>query len=78
MRVAQLIDVLRNYPQELEVELAVIAPPDDEDIEVDRYPVEGLLQWVDDEDGVPTVWLLCGEEDDVDAFLDAVEDAEES
>ena len=29
MRIAQLLDILRDYPQEWEVELAVIAPVED-------------------------------------------------
>ena len=64
----------------LEVELAIVAPvvDDNDDITVDRYSVEGMLPWQDDEpdedneDGL-TIWLVGGEDDDVDAFLDAIE-----
>lgn len=57
-----------------------MAPVVDEndDITVDRYSVEGMLPWQDDEpdeenqDGL-TIWLVGGEDDDVDAFLDAIE-----
>jgi hypothetical protein len=74
LRVDELIDVLRRYPQALEVELAVVAPPDEEgDIEIDRYSVEGVLEW-EDEDGVPWLWLVGGEQGDVDVFLDDVEE----
>ena len=51
---------------------------ENEDITVDRYSVEGMLPWQDDEpdedneDGV-VIWLVGGEDDDVDAFLDAIE-----
>jgi hypothetical protein len=76
MRVSELIDMLRDQPPDAEVELAVIAPVDDdnEDITVDRYSVEGMLPWID-EDGSDEVviWLVGGEDDDVEAFLDAIE-----
>jgi hypothetical protein len=80
MRVQELIDILSDQPPEAEVELAVIAPVDDEneDITVDRYFIDGVLPWEDDEDdeesdGELTVWLVGGEEGDVNAFLDAIE-----
>lgn len=79
MRVSELIDILRDQDPESEVELAIVAPVDDDsdDITVDRYTVEGVLPWEPDDDaeedeGV-TVWLVGGEEEDVEAFLDAVE-----
>ena len=82
MRVQELIDILSDQPGDLEVELAVIAPidADSDDITVDRYFVDGVLPWqdaVDDEDsdspGELTIWLVGGEEPDVNAFLDAIE-----
>jgi hypothetical protein len=79
MRVSELIDMLKDQPPDAEVELAIIAPVDDDsdDITVDRYSVEGMLPWQDDdEDGNAdelVVWLVGGEDDDVDAFLDAIE-----
>jgi hypothetical protein len=74
MRVSELIDMLRDQPPDAEVELAVIAPVDDdsEDITVDRYSVEGMLPWSDDDDEL-VIWLVGGEDDDVEAFLDAIE-----
>ncbi len=98
MRVNELIDILRDQPPEAEVELAVVAPVDDEaeDITVDRYVIEGVLPWVDadeedddaaDDDaaeddpdgdsGAITIWLVGGENEDVDAFLDAIEQSVE-
>jgi hypothetical protein len=82
MRVSELIDMLKDQPPDAEVELAIVAPvnPDDEDedITVDRYSIEGLLPWQDeDDDGKPeevVVWLVGGEDADVEAFLDALED----
>jgi hypothetical protein len=76
MTVSELIDMLRDQPPDAEVELAVIAPVDDEseDITVDRYSVEGMLPWNDvDEDDKLVIWLVGGEDDDVEAFLDAIE-----
>lgn len=75
MHVRELIDILNEQPPDAEVELAVIAPveEDSDDITVDRYPVDGVLPWNDDgEEGV-VIWLIGGEDADVDAFLDAVE-----
>ena len=79
MRVSELIEILQDQPPDAEVELAIVAPVVDEndDITVDRYSVEGMLPWQDDEpdeeneDGL-TIWLVGGEDDDVDAFLDAI------
>jgi hypothetical protein len=83
MRVQELIDILNDQPPDAEVELAVVAPVDDEsdDITVERYFIDGVLPWseseedADDEfdDGELTIWLVGGEEADVDAFLDAIE-----
>ncbi|MEI8239330.1 MAG: hypothetical protein WCI22_07905 [Actinomycetota bacterium] len=84
MRVSDLIEMLKDQPPDAEVELAIVAPvsPDDEeDITVDRYSIEGLLPWKDDEseEGPEEVviWLVGGEDDDVEAFLDALEDDNE-
>ena len=82
MQVRELIDILSEHPADAEIELAVIAPVDDEsdDITVDRYPVDGVLPWQDDEEGGDelVIWLIGGDDDDVDAFLDAVEQQPES
>ena len=80
MRVSELIDMLKDQPPDAEVELAIVAPVgdnDDDDITVDRYSVEGMLPWRDeDEEGNDdelVIWLVGGEDDDVEAFLDAIE-----
>jgi hypothetical protein len=79
MRVSELIDILRDQPADAEVELAVVAPvtEDADDITVDRYAVDGVLPWEDDDDdegdGNLVIWLIGGEDDDVDVFLDAIE-----
>ena len=84
MRVSELIDMLKDQPQDAEVELAIVAPvdnDDDDDITVDRYSVEGILPWQDDDDNEGSdglvIWLVGGEDDDVDAFLDAIEQSDE-
>lgn len=80
MRVHELIDILSDQPADAEVELALIAPVDEEsdDITVDRYFIDGVLPWEDDDEesdthGELTIWLVGGEEADVNAFLDAIE-----
>ena len=80
MRVSELIEMLKDQPPDAEVELAVVAPVvdnDDDDITVDRYSVQGMLPWRDeDEHGNQedvVIWLVGGEDDDVEAFLDALE-----
>ena len=78
MRVNELIDFLREQPADSEVELAIVSPVDDEaqDITVDRYMIDGVLPWMDADvggDEPVTIWLVGGEDSDVDVFLDAVE-----
>jgi hypothetical protein len=75
MRVSELIDMLRDQPPDAEVELAVVAPVEDdsEDITVDRWSVEGMLPWSDEDSDEVVIWLVGGEDDDVEAFLDAIE-----
>jgi hypothetical protein len=75
MNARQLIDILSGYPPETEVELAVVAPvaEADEPMEVDRFDIAGVLPWEED-DGEVVLWLVSGEDDDVEAFLDWVED----
>jgi hypothetical protein len=83
VNVRELIEILKGYDEETEVELAIVAPvgDGDDEIAVDRYPVDGVLPWDGedaDEDGEdapgPSLWLVGGEEDDVEAFMDALED----
>jgi hypothetical protein len=82
MRVSELIEMLKDQPAEAEVEMAIVAPveEDGEDITVDRYSVEGLLPWQDDDsdDDELVIWLVGGEEEDVESFLDAIESPDEA
>jgi len=75
MLVRELLDILKDHDPDSEMEMAVIAPVEDEneDITVDRYSIEGVMPWTDPEDGRPRVWLVGGDDDDVDAFIDALE-----
>jgi hypothetical protein len=74
MNARQLIDILTGYPPGTEVELAVVAPMTDanEPMEVDRFDVAGVLPWEED-DGEVVLWLVSGEDDDVEAFLEWVD-----
>ncbi len=74
--VAELIDMLAQHPADAVVELSIVAPVSDgdDDITVDRYPIDGVMPWHDDDETGPgTVWLVGGEDDDVEVFLDAIE-----
>ena len=84
MLVSELIEMLKDQPQDAEVELAVVAPVDDDndDITVDRYSIDGILPWQDEADeenpdAELVIWLVGGEDDDVDAFLDAIENEDD-
>jgi hypothetical protein len=82
MNALELIEILRTYPPETEVEIALAAPAEGSDqIAVDRFPVDALMDWHDEEDdeGNPiepnlVLWLIAGEEDDVDALIDTLGD----
>lgn len=76
VNVSELIDILRDLDPETIVEMAIVAPVDEdsEEITVDQFAVEGVLpRDPDDHDGQPMVWLIGGEATDVDEFIDAVE-----
>ncbi|HEX9260362.1 MAG TPA: hypothetical protein VF855_12550 [Acidimicrobiales bacterium] len=78
MNVRELIEILKDFPEDQEVELAIVAPVgDDDDIAIDRYPVDGVLPWEDPDDDESVVWLVGGEEGDVEAFLDAIDEEED-
>jgi hypothetical protein len=75
MRVSELIDLLQRHPFDAEVELAVVFPTDDDqdEITVDRFPVDSVMPWVDDDSEEVVIWLIGGDEDDLDAFENAIE-----
>jgi hypothetical protein len=82
MNALELIEILRTYPPETEVEIALAAPAEgDDQIAVDRFPVDALMDWHDeeDDDGNPiepilVLWLIAGEEEHVDALIDTLGD----
>ena len=75
LTVAELIDMLSHQPGDAVVELSIIAPvrDGDDDITVDRYNVDGVMPWRDDDSDAEVVWLVGGEDADVDLFIDAIE-----
>ena len=77
MNIAELMDILKDLDPDTSVEMAIVAPvtANSEEITVDQYPVEGVLpRDPADHDGALVVWLIGGEPEDVDEFIDAVED----
>lgn len=75
LTVAELIDMLSHHAGDAIVELSIIAPvrDGDDDITVDRYHVDGVMPWRDDDSDEDVVWLVGGEDADVDVFIDAIE-----
>lgn len=75
LTVAELIDVLSQHPGDAIVEMSIIAPvrDGDDDITVDRYHIDGVMPWRDEDDEDEVIWLVGGEDADVDTFLDAIE-----
>ena len=75
---AELIDMLSHYPGDAVVELSIIAPikEGDDDITVDRYNIDGVMPWNDEDTSDEVVWLIGGEDADVDLFIDAIEQAD--
>ncbi len=75
LTVAELIDLLSQHPGDAIVELSIIAPvgDGDDDITVDRYHIDGIMPWRDADDEDEVIWLVGGEDDDVDVFLDSIE-----
>jgi len=74
LTVAELIDILSHHPADAIVEMSIIAPVSegDDDVTVDRYNIDGVMPWQDEGDD-EVVWLIGGEDADVDVFIDAVE-----
>ena len=79
LTVAELIDILSHHPGDAIVEMSIIAPVQegDDDISVDRYNIDGVMPWRDEGEDDDLVWLIGGEDADVDVFIDAVEQPNE-
>jgi len=80
LTVAELIDRLSQHPSDAIVEMSIVAPirEGDDDSTVDRYHIDGIMPWHDEDDdgdgaGEDVIWLVGGEDEDVDVFLDAIE-----
>jgi len=75
LTVAELIDMLSHQSSDAIVELSIVAPirEGDDDITVDRYNVDGVMPWHDEDSDDALVWLVGGEDADVDLFIDAIE-----
>ena len=78
LTVAELMDMLSHHAADAIVELSIIAPvkEGDDDITVDRYNIDGVMPWRDDDgddDDGEVVWLVGGEDADGDLYLDAIE-----
>ncbi len=75
LTVAELIDMLSHHPGDAVVEMSIIAPikDGDDDITVDRYNVDGIMPWRDEDSDDDVVWLVGGEDADVDVFIDTIE-----
>lgn len=75
LTVAELIDMLSHHPGDAVVEMSIIAPirDGDDDITVDRYNVDGVMPWRDEDAEGDVVWLIGGEDADVDVFIDTIE-----
>ena len=80
LTVAELIDMLSHHPGDAIVELSVIAPikEGDDDITVDRYNIDGVMPWTDEDTTDEIVWLIGGEDADVDLFIDAIEQPDDA
>lgn len=81
MNIGELMDILKDLDPETSVEMAIVAPvaSESDEITVDQYPVEGVLpRDPADHEGALVVWLIGGEPQDVDEFIDAVEDHTDS
>lgn len=72
MKVHELVEILQEYPPDIEVELVIVCPVDHpgDPVEVDRYSVGAVLTWEEEDEG-ELAWLVGGEEDDLEAFVDA-------
>ena len=75
LTVAELIDILSHHPGDAIVEMSIVAPvkDGDDDITVDRYNVDGVKPWRDEDADGDVVWLIGGEDADVDVFIDTIE-----
>ncbi len=73
MNARELVEILRDYPDETEVVISIVAPMDDDgEVSTDDYDIDGVLP-VETDDGEQLLLLVGGEQDDIERFLDALE-----
>jgi hypothetical protein len=76
MRIAELIDFLKDQPGEAEVELAIVRriDPSSDDILVEQFTINALMPWPSDDGSEDSVWLIGAEDDDdTEQLIDALE-----
>ena len=77
MNARELIEILREFADDTEVVISIVAPvEDDGEVTTDDYDIDGVLP-VETDDGEQLLLLVGGEEDDIDRFLDALDVAED-
>lgn len=79
MTAAELIEVLSELDPEAEVLLAIVSrsEEDEDELATDLYPIGGIIpleEGEDEEEEGPTVWLVGGEDDDVEALFEGIEE----
>lgn len=78
MNVTELIEALSDLPGELEVVLALVEQDEDEaELLVEQFSIDQVVPFEADDDEPAQVWLVSGDEDDVAAFVQALDDAED-
>jgi hypothetical protein len=81
MKVAELIDILNDLDPDAVIQMVIATPVDDDDetLTVELYGIDGVLpRRPDDEDGESVVWLIGGDEEDVEELIDAIDADDET
>lgn len=77
MNARELIEILKDFPDDTEVVISIVAPvEDDGEVTTDDYDIDGVLP-VETDEGEQLLLLVGGEEDDIDRFLDALDVTQE-
>ena len=77
MNARELIEILRDFSDETEVVISIVAPvEDDGEVTTDDYDIDGVLP-VETDDGEQLLLLVGGEEDDIEHFLAALDVGDE-
>jgi hypothetical protein len=78
MTVGELLEVLRGHDPTTEVVMSIVAPiaDDDEEIVTDLFTIDATFLWPDDDADGEVLWLVGGEEEDVERLLEEIESDE--